>query len=145
MAKISAGPRPAIYLLKSIQHALRVEVDQALAPLALTPPQMAVLSALSSKPQLSNAELARAVFVKPQSMVPVLQSLEQNGWIVRRAAASGRTIPAELTAEGRDQLKVGRAATREVEARMLHGLSSEDTLRLRELLEHCLRSLRPEQ
>jgi DNA-binding MarR family transcriptional regulator len=140
-----AAPRPTIYLLKSVQDALRAELDEALAPLMLTPPQMAVLSALSSRPQLSNAELARAVFVKPQSMVPVLQSLESRGWIVRRAAARGRTMPAELTPEGRDRLKAGRAATNKVEARMLGRLSSKDRLRLRELLESCLESLRPNQ
>jgi DNA-binding MarR family transcriptional regulator len=148
MAKVSsyrAAPRPAIYLLKSVQAALRADLDEALAPLELTSSQMAVLSALSSRPQLSNAELARATFVKPQSMVPVLQSLEHNGWIVRRAAASGRTMPAVLTPKGRDQLKAGRAAASEVEARMLSGLSSEEALRLRELLEHCLQFLRPER
>ncbi len=140
-----AAPRPAIYLLKSVQDALRAELDKALAPLALTPPQMAVLSALSSRPQLSNAELARAVFVKPQSMVPVLQLLESRGWIARRRASTGRTMPTELTPEGRDRLKASRVATNEIEAHMLASLSSKDKLRLRELLEHCLESLRPNQ
>jgi DNA-binding MarR family transcriptional regulator len=140
----STAPRPAIYLLKNIQDVLRAELDEALAPLALTTPQMAVLSALSSKPQLSNAELARAAFVKPQSMVPVLQSVESNGWIVRRAAATGRTMPAELTPEGRDRLKAGRKAVRQVESKLLGDLSPDEQLQLGTLLERCLQSLRHE-
>jgi DNA-binding MarR family transcriptional regulator len=149
MAKHSSSsvvaPRRAIYLLKLVQDALRTELDGALAPLALTVPQLAVLSVLSSRPRLSNAELARVAFVKPQSMVPVLQSLESHGWIVRRAAATGRALPAELTADGRDRLTTGRAATAQVEARLLSGLSAADALRLRQFLEHCLESLRSNQ
>ena len=137
--------RPTIYLLKHVQDALRVMIDDALAPLNLTAPQMAVLSALSSQPQLSNAELARATFVAPQSMVPVLQALESQGWIVRRPPARGRTMPAELTAHGRERLKAGRTAMSEVESRLLDGLSADERLLFRELLERCLNSLRPEQ
>jgi DNA-binding MarR family transcriptional regulator len=141
-----SSPRPAIYLLKHVQSALRVAIDEALAPTGVTASQLAVLSALSSQPRLSNADLARATFVTPQSMVPLLTSLEARGLIVRRPHPSGgRAMPAELTARGVEQLRGGRIAVKKVEERMFEGLPEKDQMRLRELLEHCLGSLRPER
>jgi DNA-binding MarR family transcriptional regulator len=103
------------------------------------------LSALYSEPHLSNADLARVSFVTPQSMVPLLVSLEARGLIVRRPHPSGgRARPAELTARGADQLKLGWSAVKKVEDRMLDGMAAQDQLRLRALLEHCLASLRHE-
>jgi DNA-binding MarR family transcriptional regulator len=124
---------------------VRVALDEALEPTGLTTSQVAVLSTLWSEPQLSNADLARVSFVTPQSMVPLLSSLEARKLIVRRPHASGgRALPAELTAQGKQQLKLGWAAVKKVEDRMLADMAAEDQLRLRELLEHCLASLRPE-
>jgi DNA-binding MarR family transcriptional regulator len=148
MSKISqvkrpSSPRPAIYLLKHVQSELRAALEAALAPAGLTGSQVAVLSALWSVPGLSNADLARVTFVTPQSMVPLLTSLEARGFIVRHAHPSGgRAMPAKLTAKGIKHLKVGWTAAKNVEDRMLDGLAAKDRVRLRELLEHCLTSLR---
>lgn len=141
----SSPPRPAIYLLKHIQSTLRNAIEEALAPAGLTGSQMAVLSALSSEPGLSNADLARLTFVTPQTMVPLLSSLETRGLIVRRPHPSGgRAMPAKLTTQGMALLKIGWKAVQMVEEQMLYGLSAEEQIRLRELLEHCLAALRPE-
>jgi len=105
--------------------------------------EASVLAELSLVPRRSNADLARAAFVTPQSMVTLLKSLETRGLIVRRANPDGgRAMPAELTSEGARQLMVFHLALREVEHRLLHALSPEDQARLRGLLEHCLESLR---
>jgi DNA-binding MarR family transcriptional regulator len=106
---------------------------------------MAALSALSSAPGLSNADLARLTFVTPQTMVPVLSSLEANGFIVREPNPSGgRTMPAMLTTQGMAKLRMGRKALGTVEEQMLRGLAEKEQVRLRELLEHCLAALRAE-
>jgi DNA-binding MarR family transcriptional regulator len=139
------APRPVIYLLKHVQSELRAAIEKALAPVGLTGSQMAVLSALSSEPGLSNADLARVTFVTPQTMVPLLSSLEASGLIVRKPHPSGgRTMPATLTTQGIAKLKIGWKAVRAVEDQMLCGLAEKEQLRLRELLEHCLAALRPE-
>jgi DNA-binding MarR family transcriptional regulator len=143
--KQSASPRPTIYLLKHVQSELRNSMEKALAPAGLTVSQMAVLSALSAKPGLSNADLARLTFVTPQTMVPLLSSLETSGLIVRESHPSGgRTMPAKLTTQGIAKLRGGWKAVQTVEERMLRGLSPKEQIRLRELLEHCLTALRPE-
>jgi DNA-binding MarR family transcriptional regulator len=105
-----------------------------------------VLSELSLVSRRSNAELARASFVAPQSMVTLLKSLEARGLIARQPSPEGgRARPAELTSEGAKQLMVFRLAMREVEQRLLRGLAPSDQLRLRDLLERCLESLRSDQ
>src|SRR5260370_15128695 len=97
--------RPVTWLAKQIQSALRVATEEALAPLDLTAAQAAVLSALAYDSRLSNAELARAGFVTPQSMVELLRSLETRGLVVRRPHPSGgRAMPAELTPQGAQPL-----------------------------------------
>jgi DNA-binding MarR family transcriptional regulator len=140
------GLRPVSWLVKQIQTALRVATEEALAPVDLTAAQAAVLSALAYDSHLSNAELARAGFVTPQSMVELLKSLEIRGLIVRRPHPSGgRAMPAELTPQGAKQLLAVHMAMREVEQRLLHDLEPAERTRLRELLERCVSSLRRER
>ena len=140
-----AQPKPLTYLLKQLQNALRSTVEEALSPAGLTMAEASVLSELSLVPHRSNADLARAAFVRPQSMVTLLKSLETRGLIVRRAnPEGGRTMPAELTPDGAKKLMAFRLAVREVEQRLLRSLPPADQRHLRELLGRCLESLRSE-
>jgi DNA-binding MarR family transcriptional regulator len=135
--------KPLTYLLKQLQNALRAAIDQALAPAGLTMSEASVLAELSLVSRRSNADLARAAFVTPQSMIALLKSLESRGLILRHAnPAGGRSMPAELTPEGAKQLMVFYLAMRGVEQRLLGDLKPEEQGRLRELLERCLESLR---
>lgn len=105
-----------------------------------------MLSELSLVPRSSNADLARASFVTPQSMVTMLKSLGTRGLIVRTAnPKGGRAMPTELTADGAKKLMVFRLAMREVEHLLLRGLSAQDQTCFRDFLEHCLESLRSER
>ena len=52
-------------------------------------------------------------------------------------------MPARLTSKGRKALKVGWAAARTVEERMLARLTGADRQRFGEMLETCLGSLSP--
>ena len=70
------------YVLKQAQSALRSRMDEALRPLDLTVPQYACLELLGTGP-LSNAELARGVFVTAQSMNAGVRSLQERGLITR--------------------------------------------------------------
>ena len=113
--------------------------------MGLTASQMAVMSALLSQPGLSNADLARLTFVTPQTMVPLLSSLEANGLIVRKPhPQGGRAMPAKLTTQGIAKLRIGRKAVQAVEEQILRGLAGHERVRLTELLERCLAALRTE-
>nr|WP_252727997.1 MarR family transcriptional regulator [Curtobacterium sp. WW7] len=77
-------------------------------PLGLTPVEFGVLVQLAAADGLSQADLARAVGVRPQSMTPLVSGLDDRGLLDRGAERGrGRLSRIRLTAAGRDLL--GRA------------------------------------
>lgn len=130
------------YNLKITQHRLRQRLDAELAQLGITAPQNAVLLAVAGNPQISNAELARAAFVTPQSMQGILVNLERGGLIVRSPHPShGRVIMTELTKAGQNAVTNGAIAADAVEQQMLSMLSAEEARLLCELLKRCAAAL----
>src|ERR1700721_2922964 len=87
MSTAKTVPRSGVdwvgYSLKITQHRLRQRLDAELARLGITAPQNTVLLAVAGNPRISNAELARAAFVTPQTMQAILVNLERGGLIVR--------------------------------------------------------------
>lgn len=76
-------------------------LGDALAPLQLTPVEFGALSQLAAADGLSQADLARAVGIRPQSVTPLLASLTTRGLIERRTAPGrGRHSRLGLTAQG---------------------------------------------
>ncbi|GAB3712949.1 MarR family transcriptional regulator [Amycolatopsis oliviviridis] len=134
------------YLLKRAATALRTAMDTALRPLDLTVPQYSCLEVLSQRPGLSNAELARAVFVTRQSMNLVLRGLQDRGLVTRPATApQGRALPSTLTPAGRAQLRAASGLVREVEKRMLEPFSAPGRDRLLHDLAACVGALSPQE
>ncbi|MBE1575557.1 MarR family winged helix-turn-helix transcriptional regulator [Amycolatopsis roodepoortensis] len=134
------------YMLKRAATALRTAMDTALRPLDLTVPQYSCLEVLSQRPGLSNAELARAVFVTRQSMNLVLRGLQDRGLITRPATApQGRALPSTLTPEGRERLRAASGAVRAVQDRMLTPFSPDQRDRLLHDLAACADALAPEE
>jgi DNA-binding MarR family transcriptional regulator len=127
---------PLGYLLHQAMATLRPEVAAALSPLGLTLPEFVCMRMLSMNPGLSSAELARLANVSPQAMNTVLHRLE-NAHVVTRPAsvASGRALPASLTADGRTQLRHAEAAVREADARVLAKLSASQQREFKRMLE----------
>lgn len=146
---MSSGDMPAAvarrlgYALKHAQHALRISMDEALRPLALTTPQYAVLSAVEAKAGLSNARLARAAFVTAQSMQGILVNLERDGLLVRRPdPGHGRVLQTDLTAAGRERLARAHGAVRVVEDRLVAVFGADGAGRVAAQLSRCAAELR---
>ena len=130
------------YLLKQASSALHSAMDAVLRPQGMTITHYACLELLAQRPGLSNSDLARGTFVTRQSMNTLLKSLEREGLVSRPdRAPSGRVLPTELTARGREQLRTASAEVRAVEERMLNGLDEAQQTQLRELLASCVDSL----
>jgi DNA-binding MarR family transcriptional regulator len=130
------------YNLKITQHRLRQRLDTELARLGITAPQNAVLLAVSGNPRISNAELARAAFVTPQTMQAILVNLERGGLIVRSPHPEhGRVIMTELTTAGDRAVAEGAKAADLVERQMLSMLSAEEARVFCELLKRCASAL----
>ena len=130
------------YVLKRAQHALRIRMDEALLPLALTTPQYSVLSAVELTPGISNAALARAAFVTAQTMQGIVANLERLGLLRRTEDPEhGRIRRGELTKRGHEVLARAHQLVATVESRMLSGLSEKEAAALTTLLEGCAENL----
>ena len=80
-------------------------MTEALEGHSLNPVQFGVLAQLAAGGLMTQAELARAVLVRPQSMAPLLQGMEDMGLISRSPARErGRPNPVELTSVGDKRL-----------------------------------------
>jgi DNA-binding MarR family transcriptional regulator len=130
------------YVLKQAAVALRAAMEATLRPLELTVPQYSCLEVLGQRPGLSNAELARSVFVTRQAMNGVLRGLQQRGLVTRPATApQGRALPTQLTDAGREQLRAASTAVRAVEKQMLTHLTPSAQRRLHDDLASCTAAL----
>jgi DNA-binding MarR family transcriptional regulator len=130
------------YNLKITQHRLRQRLDAELLRLGITTPQNAALIAVAGNPRISNAALARAAFVTPQTMQGILVNLERGGMIVRSPhPVHGRVIMTELTKAGQKTVVAGSKAADVVERRMLSTLSAEEIRLLCDLLRRCAAAL----
>ena len=127
---------PLGYFLHRLATALRTDVTASvLEPLGLPFPQYICMRILSIYPGRSNAELARDVMVSPQAMNMVVRGLQDRGLVTRPASVpSGRSLPAELTQEGRALLKRTDAGIRAAEDRVLAPLNERDQAELRRIL-----------
>ena len=131
------------YLLKEASSALRAAMEEVLRPLGMNITHYSCLELLAQRPGLSNSDLARGTFVTRQTMNVLLQALERDGEVVRAAEAPvGKALPTRLTEKGRQKLGAATAAVREVELRMLTGLTEEDQAAAFRILRGMVTSLR---
>ena len=126
------------YALKRAQHTLRVCMDDVLRPLELTTPQYAVLCALEAETGLSNARLARAAFVTPQTMHGLLTNLGRSGLLARDADPThGRVLRTRLTDRGRDVLRKAHELVGVIEDRMIASIGTTNSTRIAAALARC--------
>src|ERR1700722_6661125 len=115
------------YLIKRAQAAIHVCLEEIVSAHGLAIPQYVVLSLLAETPGLANADLARRAFVTPQSMNEVLKQLESTNLVERRRnPANGRILNAYLTRTGARKRSGVSGQVRELETRLLSGLTSDD-------------------
>ena len=132
-------------MLKEAASALRSSMEAVLKPLEMTVTQYACLELLAQRPGLSNSELARGAFITRQSMNVLLQSLEQEGLVMRPSEPPvGRVLPTQLTPLGRRRLAQATGAVKSVEERMLNGLVDSKRADVRRMLSGFISSLNSE-
>jgi DNA-binding MarR family transcriptional regulator len=136
MHDVPADDQPLGLLLSRAANALRTEVTAAvLTPLGLAFPQYLCMRMLSLCPGRSNADLARDFTVSPQAMNMVLRGLEDRGLVARPASvSSGRSLPAELTRQGRELLARTDSGVRAAEHKLLASLSPQQRVDFKRML-----------
>jgi DNA-binding MarR family transcriptional regulator len=130
------------YQLKHAQHALRLQMDNALREVGLTAPQYSTLSVIEEFPGLSGNKIARRCFVTPQTMNLILANLESAGLIVRHPHPEyGRILQAYLTPVGESQLRETHHMILAIEERMVADFTADQRLQLIQALKTCVNAL----
>lgn len=116
-----------LHLVKQVQYKAYVQLEAILQPFDVTAVQFRILTTLSTREDLTSAELARLYDVKPQTMIKQIALLEAKGLIERHeSAANRRLLEVSLTTAGREALDRLQVDARALEARLLQPLTREE-------------------
>lgn len=127
-----------LYLLKQVELAVRSHLDDLLKPAEITALQYTALTVLERHPGLTSAQLARNSFVTTQSMADMVTTLEARRLIERRRdPADRRRLVIGLTTDGSALIRRYRGKVRDLERRMLSGLTDQQVEELRWYLYAC--------
>ncbi len=91
------------YQLKRAQHALRIQMDNALREVGLTTPQYAALSAIEATPGLSGNKLARQCFVEERMVAAFTE--DQRLQLIQALKTCANAL--EMSAEASPSLREG--------------------------------------
>jgi len=127
------------YALKRAATALRAAMDADLRDCGLSVAQYSALELLVQRAGLTNAELARGVFVTRQATHQLLAGLSDAGLIEIEGA--GRHQRAVVTPVGRTRLTEASTRVAAVEQRMLAGLPADRRAALFRDLTACTAAL----
>ena len=138
-AQITAADVDALVGWSLLRAAHRVERDltAVLAGVDLSPVQFGVLATLATRPPCTQAELARTVLVRPQSMAGVVSTMVARD-LVARSGPGGRGVATTLVLTERGREALERAWPRVVGAHgpARLGLDAERTTRTVAALHH---------
>jgi DNA-binding MarR family transcriptional regulator len=126
-------------VIKRAEQALATEMSQALRELDLTVPQYSTLMVLHYLPDVSGAQLARAIAVTPQTMATVLANLETKALIERTPSeVHSRVLVTRLSRTGRAVIKRADQRARAIENRLWAAYSKEERAQLVALLDRAV-------
>ncbi|MCJ0765419.1 MarR family winged helix-turn-helix transcriptional regulator [Variovorax terrae] len=135
---LSLGELPTMvgfHLRRAHSAALR-ELDQKLGRMQLTTAMHGALEILSCNAAVSQSVLAQALGLTRSSMVPIVDKLEDRGYVERvRLEEDRRAVLVKLTPEGRKQNARLRRIVREHEERLNAALAGCDMAQLTAALE----------
>jgi DNA-binding MarR family transcriptional regulator len=127
--------RGSWYLLYKAGALARQRWTAMLAELNVSPVQYGALMALEEAGRLGQHQLAELIGVDPRNVVPIIDSLAEQGLVSREIdPADRRRRVLELTARGRAAAGNLAAVSAEIEADLLRPLAPADQASLRRLL-----------
>ncbi len=127
-----------LYLMKQVESAVRVHLDELLRPAGVTALQYTALTVLERHPDFTSAQLARHSFVTAQTMADMVTTLEGRALVERhRDPADRRRLVLSLTKDGRALLRRYRGEVAALEKQMLVGVSPSAIRSLRQALIAC--------
>lgn len=116
------------------------QITAGMAELDMSLVQFGVLSCLAEGAHLTSAEIARAVFVRPQTMSDVLDGMERRGLVQRVGVrVRGRRNPAAITPAGQAALDTAQAVALATNDLSALGLDASQSAQLNALLVTVIR------
>ncbi len=127
-------------LLARSARAIHVESRHLLAPLGLTPAAARTLRTLAQSGEpLRMVDLAERLHVVPRTVTTVVDALEAERLVERRAAPNDRrSTYVHLTPLAHERLRAMRAARSEAASQLLAALDPTEQQQLRDLLERLV-------
>lgn len=136
------APPSLLYMVKQVELVVRSHLDELVKPSGITALQYTALTVLERHDGLSAAQLARDSFVTAQSIADLVRSLEGRGLIRReRNPRNRRELLILLTDEGRELLDRHAGPVRELEERMIGGLTVHQSEQFRTALSKAWQAL----
>ncbi len=136
------GPQPPAEAFSALRLAAK-KIHRAMERYAdergLSEGRLQIIMRLASQPdhRLALGELAEMLEVAPRTITGLIDNLERDGWVARvHDAADRRSIQAQLTKKGLDQVLVIRREAVRLQATATRGLTADELVQLRHL---CLR------
>ncbi|MFE9450933.1 MarR family winged helix-turn-helix transcriptional regulator [Streptomyces sp. NPDC006739] len=131
-----------LYMVKQVELVVRSHLDELVRPAGITALQYTALTVLERHDGLSAAQLARDSFVTAQSMADLVRSLETRGLVRReRNPRNRRVLLILLTDTGRELLARFAGPVRELEERMVSGLTGPQEEQFRQALAKAWHAL----
>ena len=134
-----------VWNLMRTAHVLGLRFGELFAEMDLTPTQFGILRALAVEEGLTQAELARVVLVRPQSIATLVGTLIDRGLVVRDGPGGrGRRAGLALTEAGREALERAWPPVREFNTAGALGLTPAQVAMLEEILDRIRATLKAE-
>jgi DNA-binding MarR family transcriptional regulator len=135
----SATTARTLYLIRRVQFASYLRLEQTVRRLRLTTAQYMVLSMLGHRELLSSAQLSRRFSVTPQTMFKLIAPLKRKGLVSRKGMnGDRRSLRVSLTPAGRRVLAACEQAVDALEAELFRNFGGA---RLAQFRRHLLQYL----
>jgi MarR family transcriptional regulator, lower aerobic nicotinate degradation pathway regulator len=134
------------YRIRLVQIAAYKDFETVTKGAGQAPRYFGLLSLIEANPGLPQGKLAEAIHLVRSSLVPIIDNLEIEGLVERRAAKGDRRLKALwLTSKGKKILARLRPHVAAHEERLTAGMSKEDKATLLRLLRRVDVNLRREK
>ena len=129
-------------LMRRVLLGFKARLDDELRAKNVTTAQLRFLTEVKELPGGSNAQMARACFVTPQSAQAMLVRAVEHGWVVRgKNAENDRLVTARLSPAGEKLLEYAEGVLARMEAEVWSGVGMAELRAMNETLERGLANL----
>lgn len=131
------------YRIRLAQIAAYKDFESVTRDFGQAPRYFGLLALIEANPGLPQGKLADAIHLVRSSLVPIIDKLESDGIVERRAASGDRRLKAVwLTTKGQKMLTRLKPHVLAHEARLTAGMSERDKASFLRLLRHVDENLR---